>query len=41
MSVPGLVTITVVLILPVLTPLIASPEPVTSATEEMDSPGGK
>ena len=36
MNVPRLVTITVVLIQPVLTPLVASLVPVTRATVEMD-----
>ena len=38
MSVPGLVTITVVLIQPVPTPLVATPVPVTRDTVEMDAP---
>ena len=38
MSVPGLVTITVTLIRPVPTPLVATPVPVTRATVGMDAP---
>ena len=38
MSVPVLVTITVVLMLSVPTPLVATPVPVTRATVGMDAP---